>query len=533
MADCKHRNICGRDADGNTGEELCILHSKAHDKDKSAFDHALVEHRAKNGDNYAYFVFPGHTNFANDEFSKKASFYHTEFVGDADFTKANFKGRGQFSHGIFAETVKFTGARFEGKVEFTGAKFFKQADFVDAEFLQSVYFGANFLGATHFAATNFADRVHFGNSVFAMNASFMDATFRGESWFDSANFYGEAIFWQAKFEGVADFVWAMFAAEADFTEATFLQKADFSEALFAGKANFSSVQFNAETDFFGTQFKKEADFHFVEFKGITFFAGGPRKRTKGLHMRVVGREGYPPSEWLLKIFSGVDTDFTDVIITPLDALILRDADLTKCQFLGTDLRKAEITAATWPQVGNRRLGVYDEIAPLEKDGKREWHHIERLYRELKQNYEDRRDYERARDFHYGEKEARRKQAKRLSGLWLWLNLYKWVAGYGERWRLPLVWAAIVLLVSSAMCICLALHPDLGGLHPKLGGPMLSYVSTWDCLRSVFYSFRVMTLLKPEDLEAIRWAKLVYTADSLLGPLLLGLFALALRQRLKR
>jgi hypothetical protein len=98
---------------------------------------------------------------------------------------------------------------------------------------------------------------------------------------------------------------------------------------------------------------------------------------------------------------------------------------------------------------------------------------------------------------------------------------------------PLIWAAIVLLVSAAIYVCLALHPELGGICPKLGGPMLSYASTWDCLRAVFCSFRVMTLLKPEDLEAIRWAKLVYTADSLLGPLLLGLFALALRQRLKR
>ena len=89
------------------------------------------------------------------------------------------------------------------------------------------------------------------------------------------------------------------------------------------------------------------------------------------------------------------------------------------------------------------------------------------------------------------------------------------------------------LVSAAIYICLALHPELGGIRPKLGGPMLSYASTWDWLRSVFYSFRAMTLLKPEDLEAIRWAKLVYMVDSLLGPTLLGLFALALRQRLKR
>ena len=73
MADCKHHKICGQNADGNTGEEMCILHSKAHDKDDELFDHALVEHREKNGDNFAHFVFPGHANFAGAEFTEDAS----------------------------------------------------------------------------------------------------------------------------------------------------------------------------------------------------------------------------------------------------------------------------------------------------------------------------------------------------------------------------------------------------------------------------------------------------------------------------
>ena len=42
----------------------------------------------------------------------------------------------------------------------------------------------------------------------------------------------------------------------------------------------------------------------------------------------------------------------------------------------------------------------------------------------------------------------------------------------------------------------------------------------------------MTLLKPEDLEPMGFAKVVQTLESLLGPLFLGLFALAVRQRLK-
>lgn len=525
MAKCEHHQICGRDADGNTGEDLCILHSKARNKDKSAFDQALAEHRKKNGDNFDSFVFPGHTDFSHTEFSEKASFFGSEFAGEVDFSHANFKGQGEYGEAVFAETAKFNGASFEGEAEFAGAKFFKKADFTNAEFLQGGDFGgANFLGAAYFWGTNFAEIVHFVSAKFATNASFKQATFVGDAWFDSADFYGQSSFWRASFEGAADFVWAMFAEKADFTEARFLQKVDFSEAVFTGKANFSSVQFNGETDFFGTQFKNEADFHFAEFMGITFFAGGPKKRTKGVHLRIVGRKDYPPSEWLLKIFSGVEADFTDAIVAPLDALIIRDADLRKCRFLGTDLRKAEITGAEWPEIGHRR-GVHDEVAPLKMNEKREWHHIERLYRELKQNYEDRRDYERAGDFHYGEKEMRRLNPQTSWGVRLWLTLYWLASGYGERWLRPLICSGLLLVVST-LCY---LHWGL--LVFKDGGPLLDRGSLWE---AGLYGLKVMTLLKPSNFTPLGfWGDFINTAQSVFGPILIGLFALALRQRLKR
>ena len=42
----------------------------------------------------------------------------------------------------------------------------------------------------------------------------------------------------------------------------------------------------------------------------------------------------------------------------------------------------------------------------------------------------------------------------------------------------------------------------------------------------------MTLLKPDELEPMGFAKVIQTLQTLLGPLFLGLFALAVRQRLK-
>jgi len=204
---------------------------------------------------------------------------------------------------------------------------------------------------------------------------------------------------------------------------------------------------------------------------------------------------------------------------------LRDADLQQCLFLDTDLRKAEITGAKWPKIG-RRFDIYDEIVPLEKGQARPWSRLERLSRELKQNYEDRRDYERAGDFHYGEKEMRRKNPDTPRNLRILLTLYRAVSGYGEQYLPPLLWAGGLLLVSTVGYLWL-------GLRPKDGGAQLALTSWWDWLRGVFYSFRVMFLLKPDDLVPIGYAKLVNAIQSLFGPLILGLFALAVRQRLKR
>ena len=62
---------------------------------------------------------------------------------------------------------------------------------------------------------------------------------------------------------------------------------------------------------------------------------------------------------------------------------------------------------------------------------------------------------------------------------------------------------------------------------------LALNSLWDWIPVVHYSFRVMTFLRPTDLAPQGFAKFIHTIQSLLGPLFIGLFALAVRQRLKR
>ena len=155
-----------------------------------------------------------------------------------------------------------------------------------------------------------------------------------------------------------------------------------------------------------------------------------------------------------------------------------------------------------------------------------WARIERIYRELKQNYEDRRDYGRAGDFHYGEKEMQRRNPETSRGFRVLLALYWLSSGYGERYLRPLIGVGVLLAVCTFDYLTLGLSPDKGV-------STLSLTNVWDWLQATHYSFRVMTFLRPTDFVPVGYAKVVHTIQSLLGPIFIGLFALAVRQRLKR
>jgi hypothetical protein len=55
VPDCKHHDICGRDALHGAEDDLCILHSESPKKDKNACDDPLEGHRKKNGDDCRHF----------------------------------------------------------------------------------------------------------------------------------------------------------------------------------------------------------------------------------------------------------------------------------------------------------------------------------------------------------------------------------------------------------------------------------------------------------------------------------------------
>lgn len=559
MDECKRHEICGREA--LEGDELCILHSEKREKDRDAFRKALAEHREKQVDDYRFFFFPEYANFSSTDFAEKAYFSGVQFTEGATFARAKFHRESEFSWAQFLWDTNFSDVEFKGEARFEHVKLAGEPRFERAAFARDVYFSqTSFFGRVDFTSAKFSGGIDFLGATFRRDPHAVSTASKGEVSFNRAEFTGRTSFTGARFSVGADFsgakfvskphfIYAVFEQGTAFTRATFPEGVHFVRTKFGGLANFNSAIFGNETQFASAAFLEKASFCHARLSGRTFFASADDVARSPEVMDEIDRllvnafcdeEQNAMRTEASSPFFEAHVDFRNVIVEPPEALAFRDADLSRWRFLGTDLRKAQFTSVEWPRIPSKkvprfvrarwpeigtRTAVRDDILATEIGRTDDYPHIEQLYRQLKQNYEDRRDHGRAGDFHYGEKEMLRRNPKTGWPLWLLLTLYCCLSGYGERYWRPLIAAGLLVALCTAAYLVFGLSPSASDAAPLNWG---------DWHKAARYSFQVMTLLKPVDLVPVgEVGKWVHAFESILGPLLIGLFALALRQRLKR
>ena len=501
MVRCKHYEVCGLEADASLSPgDTCLLHSSYRGKSQEDFSRVFETHRRNGSENFSYIVFPDEAIFDGLTFSKGAIFFGSVFRSNTSFRRTRFRRTANFSEALFIGPTTFRDATFSADANFSRASFLKELSL----------FGATCQG----------------------EATFIEATFGEESVFGKASFLQGVNFVRATFGKGAYFFGAVFGREADFFSATFRDRAGFREAIFGDRADFDTVTFGRGANFSETTFGARATFRQTEFLGGTLFAAKHQ-------------DGAPP----IPIFAGTEVDFRQVSCDPPDAITFREADLRQCRFLDTDLRKVQLIGVEWPLIPSRlswvgglhesdeavtpasrsRIGVYDEVASAEDEGLWSWPRVERLYRELKQNYEERRDYHRAGYFHYGEKDARRRDPANSFGLRFLLTLYWWVSGYGDRIFRPILWAFGLFAICTFGYLWCGLTPtaQASGVEPLCLSNPLSWIDAG------LYSFQTMTFFQPEEFVLTRFARLMYISQSLLGPLFLVMFGVAVWQRVRR
>jgi uncharacterized protein YjbI with pentapeptide repeats len=561
------------------GVGYCILHNPDTKKDTTEFREGvrrLLEMQSLKAQKEAQSLREGQRL----GWEHRTDYRYVVFPDGYSFEGSQFEGEGvDFSNATFGEKVDFRGVRFLCRTDFGGAKFGRGTSFRGAEFPDYAWFrnctcepGVSFRDATFgngidFRHSEFGDGVNFWKAEFGAGADFLEATFSDEANFTEAIFAHRPIFTdttfgdrlrfdKAKLGEEPQFIGTTIGNEADFHETTFGDEmrfvatvgddADFNDIVVGTGSQWAMGSFGDSTRFAGAQFKGFAYFREVTFgDGADFSRAVFEDKLEMVKMEFGETATFKATEFLGRVTmrgenhdrlfsrrcaSPTQAKFIDAAFSEPDKVAFRYADLRRTQFIHADIRKIEFTSVTWPRIQGG-YGVHDEEVYEKSDDAYPYGALARLYRRLKQNYEDQRDYGRGGDFHYREKEMMRENPRTPKPTRIVLWLYWAFSGYGERLRAG--WFLVSLIVFYAFgSLTLGLEEKMNGTWERL--PCNSSELIDSLTHGLAHSLQVALLRKPTSTQpATPESEIVQVAVMILGPLLLGLFALAIPQRVRR
>lgn len=190
-------------------------------------------------------------------------------------------------------------------------------------------------------------------------------------------------------------------------------------------------------------------------------------------------------------------------------------DLDKLEFVGADLF-AFLEGARARELANPPADGIERVP----DGE-----MASIYRQLRVNLEGKGNRPASAFFYRGEMDSRRRAAgqQRRWAEWAWLSLYRIVAGYGLRVAPPLLWFLAVWAAATAVFL-------LRGLVVLHGDTYVS-ASWWQAASFSLQS--MLSVFRPPDALLGLGTTVVQVGLRLVGPVLLGLAAFAVRDKVAR
>jgi uncharacterized protein YjbI with pentapeptide repeats len=435
---------CGRPVLQNirVGEKyVCLMHIDYVGKDIIEFQaefERVLEQAGTDAADFTRFVFPS-ASFAKRKFKAFCLFHGAKFNCDAEFSWATFQRGADFRNATFVRLADYHAATFSENVGFMSVAFAGAADFRAAVFEKEV----------NFTFSRFAGDALFGGTKFMQTAAIGAALFSQDAWFMDANFAGRA----------------------DFSSTEFARNVSFSGAILAGDAVFQCI-FRGTIIFERTRFAALVDYRQAHFFGAVVFREVDFRRDPR------GRDFEPgPVFANTKFAKPEDVTF---YATYLGQALFHLCDVSRVNFSAVTWRgrKRNGKRSVFEEVVNLSVPFAEALMPAEDSlDQRNYVLIAELYQQLKRNYDDRRDYWTAGDFHYGEMEMKRLASHRKNHFLRWLKRrlglvawYKYASEYGESYRRPAWLLVLVLLTFGILYPVAGLRYQSPGESPAASAP---------------------------------------------------------------
>ena len=500
-----------------------------------------------------------------------------KFRSDANFTAASFTGEVDMRGARFERRAGFSRARFHCPVYLSGASFRHDGHFWQAHFGDiAIFEETTHVGDADFSDTIFNSAGRFNGTAFRGTTNFYGASFDAEAEFRQCVFGRDAIFDNSKIDRHAKFEQCGFDGTLSFKNSVIGLQAQFGQCRFDRDVSFTGSTIKSDAIFFRSYFAGDAGFDGVITDCLNLSLSTFSGRSHELSVAPTS-DGQPYAEkivlWMLRARIESDTvvvlgenchlDASRLVVrAPLTVVAMRpdcpgslisvlDADITApfrvgrhIDLSGTTFGDHDLTTMTLastdtlPRTSVVRALLGRKAVPpwvfrlpqgrriLKADlcaegSSPDLHTLERNYRDLRRQLEASGNTHGANDFYFGEMEARRRRLPRASPRRWLLWLYRVSSGYGTMAWPTIVWWQIIVVVATFLLL-------LNGIDIT-EDRSYSWSEVWRfALEGSLSLFRPTTaplLSLPETI--------IMVILRILGPVLLALAAIAVRNQTKR
>ncbi|WP_326662858.1 pentapeptide repeat-containing protein [Streptomyces sp. NBC_00385] len=542
-------------------------------------------------------TFEDNTSFKKARFKGGAGFRSASIQGSTSFESATFTGVADFTEVTCVDIVWFQKAVFEDNTSFESATFNDAAGFGEVAFKGVAAFNkATFESMGAFEEANFEGRAGFESVTFEGSAGFSQATFTDEASFDSATFNSHALFREVAFAGDASFESATFTGEARFREVTFAGNASFRSATFeregivgplvcTGQMTLSFAVFSSpvviaiaarrllcQRTRWSSTAALQLRYATVDFSHAVFE-----------YPLTIAAEASPfdsANEEILAGASGATVRMVSLSGVDAAHLVLADVDLSQCLLTGTihlnqlrlegacsfDRVPSRVHWRRWrPLRFTRRRSLAEEQhwRAARPAAVRGWNtsvfgsehvgpaQLAPVYRALRKSFEDVKNEPGAADFYYGEMEMRRHDSATPFAERGLLAAYWALSGYGLRATRTLMWLLLAMAGTLLVMMLWGLAIDdpkpvsagkVTGQDIRLTtdtpdpvnptGPLHERISTERFEKGLHVVINSV-VFRSSDQNLTTTGTYTEMFSRLTEPVLLGVTALAIRNRVKR
>lgn len=470
-------------------------------------------------------------------------FEGAEFVGPVDFSGIHFRGPALFDGAIFRDIAKFDSATFEDHADFDNVRF---------------------LGPTSFDQTIFEDHAGFQDATFSSMVSFAQAKFRTHADFDRTVFKSDASFQEATFQLSRRL--GPIRAEKKLS----LDGCVFGERLLV---EIEAETLSAQAAFFADGVRLSVRRAAIYLNEADFGRASTLSSAADLLADAEKFDEAPPSERQARLIT--------IRAAQVARLSLSDLDLRACRFFGAHGLESLIVepSCRWPRTPPGRRCIDREMIAEEhhwrcdrenRSTKRRWAQrghwtahatdpcdwpdsrsrgeplhpadLATLYRALRKAREDNKDQAGAGDLYYGEMEMRRVtplpdgrgKIRALCDRAI-ITSYWLLSGYGlKASRAFFAWLCVIVAAGYGLYEwgIIPTPVDASSKHPAQPADAITFQ------RALLFSLEnTSSLIRlahlPKGYELQPSGEVLQVIIRLVGPLLIGLWLLALRARVKR